>query len=281
MVASYVGNNRYNHRLENPFSQTYREATRKLYSGYLDSLRLFPAGSLSADDRLLVERFRYEADLKLQELRFQDYLSPINQMDGFHARFVLLSNGSGIHPFKTPRDYADFLSRTDDFVSVTDSAVAVLQRGVRAEVVAPRILAQRVLGQLRTLMVDDVRKSTFYQPITNLPTSFTAEEKQRLTEQYEQLISQKIMPALKRFHTYLEKDYLPHCRETSGLVCLSGSKKYHNLADARRDSPDRPARGGSNSEGDRAGTAATGIRGRPEVLLQRPRQRPQGDALPL
>ncbi|MDB5262002.1 MAG: hypothetical protein JWQ14_1283, partial [Adhaeribacter sp.] len=65
-------------------------------------------------------------------------------------------------------------------------------------------------------------KSVFYGPITNLPKDFSAAEKQQLTTAYVKLINEQLVPAYKKLHAFLQNEYLPKARTTSGLSALPG-----------------------------------------------------------
>jgi uncharacterized protein (DUF885 family) len=107
-VASFRGDYRYNDQWENSLSQPYRDQSKRLYTHYLDSLRLFPVKQLSERDRLSYQIFEYTLQRSLKEFQFQNHLVPTSQMRDYRIEFSQMGSGSSTHPFKTVKDYEDF-----------------------------------------------------------------------------------------------------------------------------------------------------------------------------
>jgi uncharacterized protein (DUF885 family) len=71
------------------------------------------------------------------------------------------------------------------------------------------------LPQFKQLVSATPEASIYYTPITKLP-GFSDADKQRLTAAYRKTINDKLMPALARLATFLEKEYVPACRTSTG-----------------------------------------------------------------
>ena len=142
-TATTLGDYRYNDRLENNISQTYRDQSRSLYTRYLDSLKSYNGQQLSARDQLSRQIFQYDLQMKLANLKFPEYLTPVNQFRDFRLTFSQLGAGTGNHPFKTVKDYDDFLKRIDDFAGITDTAISNMRKGIAAKYVQPRFVMEK------------------------------------------------------------------------------------------------------------------------------------------
>ena len=223
-TASSVGDYRYNDQLENTISQPYRNESMKLFTRYLDSLKAFDKQKLSTRDQLSYQIFQYDLDKNLALLQYPFYLTPVNQFGDFRLSFSQLGAGSGNHPFKTVKDYEDFLKRINQFLSITDTAIACMRKGIAANRVQPRIVMEKVIPQIKAMLVDTVSKSLFYNPIKNLPANFSVEDKQRLTAAYTTAIQQQIMPAYTRLLTFIQDEYMPQTRQTVGLSAIPNGK---------------------------------------------------------
>lgn len=229
-AASFRGDYRYNDQLENSLSQPYREQMQRLYTRYLDGLKAYDEKQLSERDKLSLQIFRYDLTTNLAAMEFPTYLTPMSQMFGFHILFSLLGSGSSAHPFKSVKDYDDFLKRINGFVAQTDTAIANMRMGMVQNYMQPKVVIGKVLPQLKAMLVDDVTKSVFYKPVQTMPATFSAEDKQRLTTAYTTAITEQIIPAYSRLHTFLQNEYLPRCRETVGLnVMANGKAQYAYL----------------------------------------------------
>ena len=56
-----------------------------------------------------------------------------------------------------------------------------MREGMKAGIVEPRVLMEKVLPQLDANAVDDVEKSIFWGPVTDMPADFSAADRERLT----------------------------------------------------------------------------------------------------
>lgn len=226
-TASYRGDYRYNDQLENSISQSYRDKSGSLYKRFQDSLKLFSLNSLPARDQLSYQIFDYQLKNSLEDLKLTSYLTPISQMRDYRISFSQMGSGSSTHPFKTVKDYDDFLKRINAFVSITDTAIENMRKGIISGKVQPRVLIEKVVPQIKAMLVDDVTKSIFYNPIKNIPTHFSSEEKQRITAAYTHAINQQIFPTYNRLLSFLENEYLPKTRESFGLMAQpNGTAEY-------------------------------------------------------
>jgi uncharacterized protein (DUF885 family) len=102
-----------------------------------------------------------------------------------------------------------------------------LREGVKAGVVQPRVLMEKVLPQLDANIVDDVEKSIFWGPITNMPKEFSAADRERLTAAFRTLFGEQILPSYKRLRGYIADEYLPKTRDTFGMGALPNGAAWY------------------------------------------------------
>ena len=138
--------------------------------------------------------------------------------------------GKGVHPFKTVRNYEDFLGRVDGFVVWMDTAIANMRIGLERGITLPRDLTLRVIPQLDAQIVDDPRASLFYEPIKNSPASFDEASRRALEEQYLLAIKDKIVPAYRRLRAFMQDEYLPRCRTSYGFAALPSGQAWYASA---------------------------------------------------
>ncbi len=228
-VATFKGDYRYNDRIENTISQPYLEQSAALYSRYLDSLKNYSVTQLSSKDYLSYRIFQYELERNIEAMKFNTHLRPVSQMFDFRISFSQMGAGSSTHPFKTVKDYDDFLKRINGFVAWTDTAIANMRKGIKMGIVQPKVVMVKVIPQLQAVISDDVKASMFYNPIKNLPATFSTEDKDRLTKAYVAAIEQLINPAYQRLLGFIQNDYMPKARESVGLKDLPGGKDNYNF----------------------------------------------------
>ncbi len=223
-TATFKGDNRYNDQIENPISADYRQKSASFYKRYLDSLHHYTFAQLPTKDQLSYRIFEYELQNRIEGEKYDPYLTPVSQMFDFRISFSQMGSGAGVHPFKKVKDYDDFLKRMPGFVAWADTAIANMKKGMKLGVVQPRVLMVKVVPQLNAVLTDSAKKSMFYNPIKNMPATFSAEEKLRLGEAYENAITTLINPTYKKLIDFIEKDYIPNTRESVGLLALPNGK---------------------------------------------------------
>ena len=140
---------------------------------------------------------------------------------------VQLGSGASVHPFKTVKNYDDFLSRADDFVEIMDQAIENMKIGMQDGVVQPRILMEKVLPQLESQFSESAEASAFFNPISNMPADFSDADRERLTAAYKLAIEEKIIPAYKRLNNFIGDEYLSATRETVGLSELPNGEAWY------------------------------------------------------
>jgi uncharacterized protein (DUF885 family) len=226
-AASSLGDYRYNHQLENSISQAYIQQSKKLYNRYLDSLKKYNEQTLSKRDRLSYQIFQYSLENSVARFKYPTYLTPLSQMGDFRLSFSQLGGGTGNHPFKTVKDYEDFLQRIDQFTVITNTAIDNMRKGIVEKRVLPKVVVDKVIPQIKAMITDTVSKSLFYNPVKNFPANFSSADKSRLTETYTKAIQQKIIPAYQKLLAFLQNDYLQHARPTVGMLALNGGDEEY------------------------------------------------------
>jgi uncharacterized protein (DUF885 family) len=227
--ATSLGDNRYNHVYTVGFSPDIRTRFRALTREYEGRLQAIDPASLDAEHQLTYEIFRRELEESREGERFPSHLVPLNQFFNFTASFVQLGAGNGIHPFRTVKDYEDFLGRIRGFEQAIDITIANLREGMASGIVQPRVLMERVLPQLSAHVVDDPTKSLFYGPVTNLPASFSAADRERLTAEYTAAIRDRVVPSFRKLHDFVRDEYLPRTRTTVGLSALPDGRAWYEF----------------------------------------------------
>jgi len=217
LSATSIGDDRYDDRMAIFMSQEYRDADRQLDEQFLARLLEIDRDALSYQDQLSYDIFKINREISLAGNEFPSHLQPMNQFYLMTNFFVQLGSGSSLHPFKTVKNYDDFLSRADDILVNMDLAIDNMKEGMRAGVVQPKILMVKVVPQITAHIVDSAEDSNFWMPITNMPEDFSDADRERLTAVYRDAIENKYVPAFERLNNFIGDDYIGASRDTVGL----------------------------------------------------------------
>ena len=227
LSATFIGDYRYNDRMANSNSPEYRAAAQAMDEEFLQRLLEIDRSQLGYQDQLSYDIFRINREQSLEGNQFPFHLQPINQFYSITNFFVQLGSGASAHPFRTVKDYEDFLSRADDFSEIIDQLVSNMKEGMQAGVTQPRILMAKLQPQIDAHVVDNAEDSNFYTPVRNMPEDFSAEDRERLTAAYEDKIMNTIVPAYQRISNFIGDDYLDNARETVGLYAQPNGVSWY------------------------------------------------------
>ncbi len=227
IFATFVGEDRYNDRLANDISPEHREQSLSLERRFLEEIEAVDASLLVDQDLLTHQIFRLDRQRRIEAFRYPDHLLPVDQFGGVPNHFARLGSGESIHPFRTVKDYDDFLARMSGFAIWVDQAIANMREGLGRGVVQPRVLMEKALPQLAAHVTDDPQQSLFHRPIDRMPDGFGEADRRRLGDAYEAAIRDTVVPAYARLHAFVRDEYLPRARSTVGLDALPDGKAWY------------------------------------------------------
>jgi len=227
LAATYIGDERYNDLLANDGSEAFLKEFKNYNQRYLDSLNNYDRLSLDANDRLSFDYLKDQLDMSLEGLNYHSEYLPFNQMFALPLTIGQLGSGTGAQPFKTVKDYEDWLKRASAFSIWADTAIANFKKGQAAGIVLPKALVVKMIPQMQAMVVTDPKSSLFYGPINLMPKTFSVAEKQQLTQAYVKAISTVIIPTYKRLGDFLQNEYLPKARTTSGYSAMPGGAEWY------------------------------------------------------
>ncbi|GGW83111.1 DUF885 domain-containing protein [Alteromonas halophila] len=185
---------------------------------------------LSKTDQLAYDVFEYNQQQALKassdEIEALTEVRPINHMSGFHTFYPTFASGKGAAPFKTVEDYENNLSRHEDYIEIGERAIDMFREGMETGVLETRLTIDRVIQQLDKQLSIPMKESQFWGPVKNFPDDFTAEQKERLTKEYE-VATQALYDSTERMRDFLRDEYLPVARESIGLSDMKGGEKLY------------------------------------------------------
>ncbi len=228
LEATVNGDNRYNDKWYVDFTDSYRQKQKEFYKRYQVLITKFERDALNDNDKLSYDVFKREMEINLEGLTYHDNYFPLNQFQSAHLIFGQLGSGSVIQPFKTVKDYEDWLKRVAVFPAYTDSAIIYFKKGITEGYVLPKAVVTKMIPQMQSMATADAKQSLFYGPITLLPATFSEADKKRLTENYIRAITEQITPSFKKLADFLQNEYLPKARTTTGISGIPGGDKYYD-----------------------------------------------------
>jgi len=225
--ASENGDNRFSSQIGMSIAPAMRAKQFALYRGYLKRLHAISPRQLVQRDRTSYDILDYELAMALRFEAFPEHLLPINQMDSVPVTLANYASGQGSQPLTTVREYKAYLNRLAQLGPWIDQAIANMREGMRTGVVQPKAIVQSTIPQFKKLAASSAETSSYYAPIINMPKTFSAEDQRALTEAYRATITKTLNPALARLAHFLEADYLPAARTSTGWSALPHGAEWY------------------------------------------------------
>ena len=236
--ATQNGDTLHNDQLYADFTDSYRAVMTDFYARHLAAINGFKRESLNEQEQISYDVFKREMELSLQGLALgflgnnvtapDHRVLPFNQFYGIPIYMGQLGSGEGAQPFKTLKDYENWIKRATAFSAWADSAIIYFRKGIASGIVLPQVLVKKMIPQMEAMVVTDPAKSIFYGPITKFPANFPPHEKERLTKAYTQLIKEQLVPSYQRLANFLRTEYLPKARLSTGINALAEGSQYYN-----------------------------------------------------
>ena len=238
--ATKAGYSQYNDTIANYISDDYIFHLKDRYTYFLEELDKYDSTKVSAADWMSLRVMKWDCSVKLQGVlnpivtmaspiydlpSFE--LMPLFQIQSLHLYVAQLAGGTSVQPFNTVEDYTNWLSRLDDYLSFLDTSIVKMKLGMAKGVVLPKVLTLKMLPQVRSFIGIPLEENLFYQPILNLPDGISDSDKVVLKEKYTLFIQNKLTPKYLELNQFLTEEYLPECRETSGLLDLPNGKETY------------------------------------------------------
>ncbi|ELX12047.1 hypothetical protein Jab_1c06400 [Janthinobacterium sp. HH01] len=227
IAATENGDNRYDDQLGMSIAPAKRAQQFKLYRQFATRLKTVQRAQLNNTDRVSYDILAYELHGLLSMEPFPEHLLPINQMDSVPVTLANYAGGEASQPIGTVKEYDAYLSRIGQLPAWIDQAIANMRVGMKQGITEPKAIMESGLPQFQKLVSATPESSIFYTPVTKLPAAFSDADKRRLTAAYRKTVGEKLMPALARLATFLEKEYVPACRTTTGLGALPNGAAWY------------------------------------------------------
>ncbi len=228
LQATALGDDRFNDRFPNTLSPAWRAEEKALAEKWLAAFKALDRRKLQGQDRLSRDIIVRDLEQGLAGLRFPSHLLPVNQTGSLATFMAQLGSGQGFQPFRTAKDYADWLKRAEGMIAWMDQAIVNLREGMAKGVVQPKVAMVKVVPQLNALIAATPEQSVFWGPVAALPkTQIPAPEQARITAAYRTAIVERIHPAYTRLRDFIQATYLPACRDTVGYGSLPDGRAWY------------------------------------------------------
>ncbi|MFL6194126.1 MAG: DUF885 domain-containing protein [Thermoanaerobaculia bacterium] len=221
--ASILGDKRWNDKISD-FSQAAIDAE-------LVKSREFLARFEAIDTTGFPEQEQLNKELMVRDLRdgitgakYKGWLMPVNQMGGIH---LMVPQFPAMLSFTTVKDYDDLIARYKQLPRAFDQTMDRMREGMKAGLMPPKFLLEKVVTQAEGLASAPVEQSPFAAPLAKLPKEIKEADQKRIREDMLAAIRGSVLPAYVKFAKFVEEEYAPMGRTQPGMWSLpDGDARY-------------------------------------------------------
>lgn len=227
LQATFQGETRYNDQLPNILSPAWRQQSHDFTVEWLGKVEAIGSEGLQGQDLLSYDVFVRDARASLAAERHPAWMLPISQYYNLGSIMAILGSGAGAQPFNTVQHYEAWSRRSLGIPTLFDQAIANMREGMKAGVVQPRELMEKVLPQLDAVIRPSAEESIFWAPVRTMPDTISAEDRARLSAEYKRMIEYRIMPAYRALRGFIATEYLPATRSSAGMSGLPDGQAWY------------------------------------------------------
>jgi uncharacterized protein (DUF885 family) len=219
----------YNDKFNIDITDNFSDSLKRFYQKYLDTLSKLDVTKLEPNEKTSVDILTYDLKSSMEGLAFKDNLMPLNQFGGMHLDLGQMGSGEGSQPFKTTQDYDNWLKRISVFPAWADTAISNMRKGMKLGYVLPRSLTVKILPQLKPMFETPTPTHLFFGPVTKLATNKDVDNasKARFALEFPKMIDTIVKPTYKKLYDFIQNEYLPKCRQSSGISAIPEGKAYY------------------------------------------------------
>lgn len=224
--ASILGDKRYNDRLSD-YSPAAVDRDLAATRRFAERFAAIDATGFPEQERLNRELMLLNLRTTLEAARFREWEMPVNQMSGLHIDLPQLVTSLS---FATVKDYDDYIARLRQVPRAFADVTAQMRRGMADGLMLPRILLVQVAKQADGLARQPADSTPFAVPLAQIPTTFSAADRERLRAGVLAAVRDSVLPAYARFTAFVRDEYTPRGRESIGTWALPDGPARYALA---------------------------------------------------
>jgi len=172
----------------------------------------------------------------LDNAQVRPWEMPVNQMNGDHLDLAALPSQM---PFKTVKDYQNYLARLHAIPHALDQDTINMRQGLKDRLMPPRYLLEKVTSEAQDIATKPLAESPFTAPLHQFPSTISPPDKQRLTTAIESAVKDEVQPAFSKFAAFVRDEYAPHGRTEYGIWSLPNGEAQYRVAVRQMTTTDR------------------------------------------
>lgn len=222
LSASVRGERRYDHLWSDASPAGRAERVRVWRRLLREAERMLDRAALAPGARIDLELARHVLSLRLDEARHHPEQMPLTQQTGPFVSYPQLPQRL---TFTERAHYVAYIERLRALPAHLEDLEANMRAGIEAGRTPPRVALQSVPTQAEAVAADRFIASPHEHPMFAPFRDPASPPDLRLTAMRE--MTERVIPAWRRFAAFVESEYIPTARETIAATELPGGEAYY------------------------------------------------------
>ncbi|MHB0755538.1 DUF885 domain-containing protein [Polaribacter sp. M15] len=206
------------------YTKEYYKSEADYATNQLQYFNCIQMEELSETEQISAALLQFVLHDKIDYYKFERYLNPLLSDSGFHS-----SLNYQIKPLNNYRQVKEYLKKLNSLPDFVNQHFKNLREGLAKGVSQPKVIFKGYETTYNDHIVNDFKKSAFYQPFQNLPSSLNETQRDSVLKAAKIVIENTVVPEFKRIKTFFETEYLPKTRTSLGVSeTPNGAAYYQN-----------------------------------------------------
>ncbi len=190
----------------------------KIEDKLLDALNQFDINKLKSEQaKVFYAKFKESIETNVELRVCKSQLWDVSHMFGPHSLLDFLVN---VQPLGTKQNREDALERWQDAARFYDQEISNLTLGLKQGYSAPKRVVKRLVNQLEGLTSVSIESHPFFKLTTRTDDA-------AFKIAFKALLEKELIPAIKRYSTFLKTSYMDKARTELGLHALPKGKECY------------------------------------------------------
>lgn len=221
--ATSSGEYDYNDQVPQVAPEDYARRTRTRQQ-FLATLEQLQTGELSTTEQLNADLLHFILSHDIDRATFKAWRIPVLADGGFHSN---IGYTVGATPFRTERDYDDYLKRLRALPDYLDQNVSNMRLGLRDRFTQPKSILPTILPSFEAQVTEDTESHPLYKPFVSMHDSVPEKTQDRLKSEARSVLGKQVIPAYRAARDFMRDEYLPGAVDGVGAQFLPDGKNYY------------------------------------------------------
>lgn len=213
-------------RSEHPlglYTKAHYQKEAKFARDLLEQLNRLGVSTLSESQQISTALLKYDLRHTVKSYEYEAYLNPLLSDAGFH-----LSLNYHIRDLNNYEQVKAYLNKLNAIPEYVDQHFALLREGLEKGITQPLVIFKGYENTYDSQIVDDHKKSYFYKPFEDLPSTLTEQQKDSVRKAAKTAITRNVIPEFRRIKKFFETEYFPQTRKSLGASQLPKGEEYYD-----------------------------------------------------